>query len=315
MADFEAKKLNVKNINGGKEFANGDAPSKEFFNEVVEGILYLEENGGNGGGTSIEVDSELSSTSKNPVQNNVITGKINEVWHMASNAGFDASTALETANGNESRILYLEEEIPNCVKKTDYANKSVGGVVRVFYATDSNNTTGMTISGNGVISLFVPTTKLIDDRGVTSKGTFVNAITVNTLDYAMKSGITKNTIELTAEEKTLACAWLGATKFYKHTFTLVENVNGDPIEFFITSPTEKYDIESESINLEIGSSTHSLNFATMIGIMENANFNTYKVCYSIQITKTGDLWTIQVVGDGIYKFWEGTRLDYSYSEV
>lgn len=41
--------------------------------------------GGSGGGTSVIVDAELSVTSKNPVQNKVITEKLNEVFQSVSN--------------------------------------------------------------------------------------------------------------------------------------------------------------------------------------------------------------------------------------
>ena len=210
-----------------------------------------------GDGSSIVVDSELSTESENPVQNKVITDKINEVEETADAAETKADEALSTARDahymttelsvlvydNNAKLTTIEGEMPNkqdkleagdnitiegnvisaiipeaedidlseYVKKTDYASKDKGGVVRIFYKNDTSNTTGLTISGNGVASVFTPTTELIDDRGVTSKGTFTNPITVNTLDYAVKSGLTTNTIQLTDDEKAAARAWLGIT--------------------------------------------------------------------------------------------------------
>lgn len=82
---------------------------------------------GEGGGTSIEVDNALSEISGNPVQNKVITSKINEVEDKAtsaeglalsasadaSNAYASASVAVETAQGLEGRVLIVEQKLDN----------------------------------------------------------------------------------------------------------------------------------------------------------------------------------------------------------
>lgn len=125
MAEFQPKKLNIESINNGKQFQNGDAPSKEFFNGVVESILNLEENGGNGGGTSIEVDSELSLTSTNPVQNKVIKKKIDDMeytvaqtYTVANNAWGEASDARSLVLEQDFRVAGLEADIETI--ETDY---------------------------------------------------------------------------------------------------------------------------------------------------------------------------------------------------
>lgn len=49
------------------------------WSDLEKRISELEENSGTGGGGSVEVDSELSTESENPVQNKVITTEINQL--------------------------------------------------------------------------------------------------------------------------------------------------------------------------------------------------------------------------------------------
>ena len=72
--------------NAGIIKTNGDA--NKFLNEKGQ---YVEVTGGSGGGSSITVDSVLSNTSANPVQNKVIT---NELDNIDKTIG-DAETALD----------------------------------------------------------------------------------------------------------------------------------------------------------------------------------------------------------------------------
>lgn len=67
---------NIENFN--KEFKPKVVLTAEEMNEVVEKINELVDgvNEGSGGGTTIEVDSVLSETSKNPVENQIITKEL-----------------------------------------------------------------------------------------------------------------------------------------------------------------------------------------------------------------------------------------------
>ena len=80
MSNFEPKKIDISKINDGKgKYNNGDGIQAETINALVEGVAFAQESGG----TSITVDSELSDTSTNPVQNKVVKealdGKLNAV--------------------------------------------------------------------------------------------------------------------------------------------------------------------------------------------------------------------------------------------
>lgn len=41
MAKFEAKEINVANINGGNEYESGDTLQVEALNEIVKGVLHI----------------------------------------------------------------------------------------------------------------------------------------------------------------------------------------------------------------------------------------------------------------------------------
>ena len=91
-------------------------------------------------------------------------------------------------------------DLTDYVKKTDVATAKDYGVVKVsgLYGVGINTAVG----------LFVPpsTTSQIDGRGTSTAN---KPLTIDKLDYAVKVGVTTNTIELTDEEKANAQAWLG----------------------------------------------------------------------------------------------------------
>ena len=58
-----------------------DDASAEDINEVAHAVIELEKNGGNGG--SITIDTEMSDTSENAVQNKVIKAYVDESIQVA----------------------------------------------------------------------------------------------------------------------------------------------------------------------------------------------------------------------------------------
>jgi hypothetical protein len=87
MEKFEPKQLVSNEINNGEKYRNKvDSPQADAFNKLVEAILYAQENG-----VKITIDTELSSTSENAVQNKVIaealSGKLDKTgWRQSSTA-------------------------------------------------------------------------------------------------------------------------------------------------------------------------------------------------------------------------------------
>ena len=88
------------------------------------------------------------------------------------------------------------------VRKTDFANASVGGVVKAQNANNVNR--GVYISTEGFLSL-----KIATDNEIKNKTNTYNVISPQNLDKAVATSISTNTIELTDDEKTSAQTWLG----------------------------------------------------------------------------------------------------------
>jgi hypothetical protein len=83
---------------------------------------------------------------------------------------------------------------------------------------------------NGILMSIPAPYSEIDNKSANENPHFMmsnnttHAITPATLDYAVKSGITKNTIALTEEEKTAAQEWLGITALFGNIQTAIDEI-------------------------------------------------------------------------------------------
>lgn len=93
-------------------------------------------------------------------------------------------------------------DLTGYVKDTDYATKTTAGVVKI-----TGNGLGMTTAG--VLRIISANNSQIDEKTQTH-----NPITPSTLDYAVKTSITTNTIDLIDEEKQTVQNWLGISSDY-----------------------------------------------------------------------------------------------------
>lgn len=98
------------------------------------------------------------------------------------------------------------------VGNTDYATANTSGVVRAY------TTGGIQTDSSGWLYT-VPAT----DNNIIKKDNNYRPITPKNLDFAVKTGLTANSIELTAEEKASAQNWLGAFNKDNISLTLKEN--------------------------------------------------------------------------------------------
>jgi len=89
-------------------------------------------------------------------------------------------------------------DLTEYVKNTDYASSSKAGVVKTSVSTGVSITSGL---------LYV--VKATDDE-IKAKTNLYKPIVPSNLDYAVKTGVATNTIELTDDEKSSARTWLGA---------------------------------------------------------------------------------------------------------
>ena len=202
-----------------------------------------------GEGSSIEVDSSLSSTSENPVQNKVITNKIGDIEHLVAQANTTASQSYDMAldaetlaQGHDTRIGHLEVDNTNnkarldtiegdYVKNTTFSSHGVAGILK------ASSSYGLTMlkDTNGDKTFLAPLTwvDFVTNRN-TSNGSSV-FVAWGLFDRGVRASLTSNNTELTAEEQALACAWLGATKLYRHHITFENDNNGWQHDFVFVS--------------------------------------------------------------------------------
>ena len=113
--------------------------------------------------------------------------------------GFEKQV-LETQKVDLSEYV-KSVELNEYVKNTEYANVTKVGVVKV----PSWGGVGATTDG----SIFI---NKATDKQIISKSEPYIPVTTQKIDLAVKVGVTTNAIELTDEEKTNACNWLGTGK-------------------------------------------------------------------------------------------------------
>lgn len=90
-----------------------------------------------GGGSSVTVDSVLSNTSENPVQNKVITSALNGKYEKPSGGipKTDLASAVQTSLGKADSAL---QSVPgNYVTNTTYSAKARYGVAKIWKGTDN----------------------------------------------------------------------------------------------------------------------------------------------------------------------------------
>lgn len=73
-----------------KEFQSGEVLKAQDLNTIKDKVNELVEDANSGSGATIDIDSSLSTTSTNPVQNKVITEELNK--KVNSEAGKGLST-------------------------------------------------------------------------------------------------------------------------------------------------------------------------------------------------------------------------------
>lgn len=83
--------------------------TNDFTNELKEKLENMESSGG--GSVSITVDSELSTTSTNPVENMVITQKINEMDETIQSLNVEVDSELSTTSTNPVQNKVITQKL------------------------------------------------------------------------------------------------------------------------------------------------------------------------------------------------------------
>lgn len=106
-------------------------------------------------------------------------------------------------DGEQKQILETQKvDLDEYVKNTDYATQDKAGVIKTA------NSYGLNVTqSTGMLGIYAA-----NEAQINAKVTNHCPITPAKLDYAVKAGITTNTLKLTDDEKTSACSWMGAVK-------------------------------------------------------------------------------------------------------
>lgn len=115
---------------------------------------------------------------------------------------------LVKINQNKTIEYNIAVDLTNYVKNTSYANKSIGGVVKI---ADSSST-GLAINKSGVVYISAANNNQIDEH--TNE---YNTIVPKNLNYAVKSALSgeHNINNMTDEEKNKARTVIGAISEYE----------------------------------------------------------------------------------------------------
>ena len=131
-------------------------------------------------------------------------------FDYAIRKGITTNTETLTDEEKASACDWIGSAVkPTNIINTDgvYAKKSDGTVV--WAPIDAGN--GLTIISNGHMIISGATQAIIDEREKGDTKAWRKPICPNMLDYAVKSVLTKPLVEMTDEEKEIACEWLGVT--------------------------------------------------------------------------------------------------------
>lgn len=161
---FTPKKLNSTEINSGAEYKNGDGIVADDLNKIVEGVLYAQENGGSD--SSITVDERLDDTSANPVQNKVITDRLNALQIKIEALSYKPIDIIRFSVTNPPSLpLEIGTIIPSVTLSWE-VNKTPT-TLTLDGVSINENSTSKTLTGLFLNKSTTYTLKATDERGET----------------------------------------------------------------------------------------------------------------------------------------------------
>ena len=150
---FEPKKIYGSDFNGGIKYSLTDGFSPDDFNNIIEGLLYAQENGGSGGG----VDQELLDQ---------INANTQEIGHLQS----DSSRQEQEIINHTDKIYLLEEKDKAILANTD------GVLDEAVFKGVTNNSINLSSEEK---------TSALEWLGAVKKATQANLIYGTTTNYAV----------------------------------------------------------------------------------------------------------------------------------
>lgn len=108
----------------------------------------IEYTGGGGGSTSITVDSELSTTSTNPVENMVITQKINEMETTIQSLNIEVDSELSTTSTNPVQNKIITQKLNEVFQSVSSGKSLIASAITDKGVTTRSDATFETMANN-----------------------------------------------------------------------------------------------------------------------------------------------------------------------
>lgn len=198
------------------------------------------------------------------------------------------------------------------VKFTDYATATKAGVVK------ATPTFGSMVATDGYII-----TSKADYTEILAKNSGYKPIVPNTLDYAVKVGITTNAETLTDEEKAAACGWLGAVKKLESTrssgvpHVYAQSKDGTFLEP-VNTTNEGSSIAKRLPNgqLRVSDPANAQDAATKKYVDDNKGTKLYKHTITGFVGGTGiiDIFSITLISTSNAQITSASDLDLQYTQ-
>lgn len=208
MATFEAKKLELTQINGGQEYEQGDFLQSDTINDVVEGTAYAQNVAEAANTKSNNAVSTANSANKTA---NAASEKVDEFDERITTAQNKANTAYDNAATAQSTANNATAEI----------NKIKNGTTVVPNANHANNADNANlatkaqqdVNGNPINTTYA-TVGYVDDLVTEKQGT---RVTVNNVNVAELSFTSDPQTQITAAQSDISDIVSGAQTVGKAT--------------------------------------------------------------------------------------------------
>lgn len=181
MATFEAKKLELSQINGGQEYEQGDFLQSDTINDVVEGTAYAQNVAEAANTTSNKAVSTANSANKTAndasTKVDLFDQRITTAQNTADTAVSNAATAQSTADSATTEINKIKNGT-TVVPNANHANNADNANLATKAQQDVN--------GNPINTTYA-TVEYVDDLVTEKQGTRVTVNNVNVAELSFTS--------------------------------------------------------------------------------------------------------------------------------
>ena len=195
MATFEAKKLDLTQVNGGQEYEQGDFLQSDTINDVVEGTAYAQnvaEEANTKSNNAVSTANSANSTA------NAASAKVDTFEQRITTAQNTADTAVSNAATAQSTADSATTEI-NKVKNGTTVVPNANHAINADNANMATNAQ-QDVNGNPINTTYA-TVEYVDDLVTEKQGT---RVTVNNVNVAELSFTSDPQTQITANKNAIA---------------------------------------------------------------------------------------------------------------